>query len=267
MHLLWVEVRQTPNIANPQALLRTDCSSPAKSQNRYSLQSLCAAGHMAWLRQAWQRGRTGRQVCWPKPTKSPLISLHRFLWVGMGKFGGRKGEKGVLPHPHTASAPGQPLLQGSAGLLWGLGHLLGPLESVGDSVHMCVHCCLEMGQDKPWHTSSPRLLDPCLWPHPEPRLVGSLSLPGFPPCTVLATGMSRSPGHPCSWAGAAASTQRTWVLHLGYWEQSLLAQPLVVGARLSGSNSDQPVEPAPATALAERVQSTARPAAAVFYLD
>lgn len=137
-----------PNYCKPPSFITNRCISPAKSQNRYSLQSLCAAGHMARLRQSWQRGRTGRQVCWPKPTKSPLISLHRFLWMGMGKFGGRKGKRGVLPHPHPASAPGQPLLQGSAGLLWGLGHLLGPLESVGDSVHVCVHCCLEMGQDK-----------------------------------------------------------------------------------------------------------------------
>lgn len=103
------------------------------------------------------------------------------------------------------------------------------------------------GRINTWHTRGPRPPDPCLWPHPEPRLVGSLSLPGFPPCTVLATGMSGSPDHPCSWAGDAASTQRTWVLHLGCREHSLLAWPLAVGAGLSGSNSAQPIQPAPAT--------------------
>lgn len=40
---------------------------------------LRAAGHRMRLRQAPQRGRTGRHVCWPKPTNSPLISPHSSL--------------------------------------------------------------------------------------------------------------------------------------------------------------------------------------------
>lgn len=42
-------------------------------------QHLFAAGQRAWLRQSAQRGPTGRQVCWPKPTRSQLISLQRSL--------------------------------------------------------------------------------------------------------------------------------------------------------------------------------------------
>lgn len=50
-------------------------------------------------------------------------------------------DKAVL----ASATPGQPALQGGASLLWGLGHLLRPPQAVGDSVHVCVHCCLGLG--------------------------------------------------------------------------------------------------------------------------
>lgn len=37
------------------------------------------AGQMSWLRHSLQCGLTGRQICWPKPTSSQLISLQRSL--------------------------------------------------------------------------------------------------------------------------------------------------------------------------------------------
>lgn len=66
-----------------------------------------------WESSVWREGRGSRRE-----------PLHPILGVG---------------------TPGQPLFQSSSGFLWGPGCLLGPPESVGDSVHMCVHCCLEMG--------------------------------------------------------------------------------------------------------------------------
>lgn len=132
---------QLPNQVAEDMAFRVPCSWAQ------GLQSPCAAGHRAWLRQVWHRGRTGRQICWPKPTNSPLISLHRSLWGGSGLMQRERGKEGRWEGSPSCpvAAPGQPVLQGCTGLLRGLGHLLGPPESVGNSVHVCVHCCLETG--------------------------------------------------------------------------------------------------------------------------
>ena len=79
-----------PNYKQPPSFIINRLQLPSKGTDRQwpewrraeapGPQSPCAAGHRARLRQAWQRGWTGRQVCWPKPTSRPLISLHSSLW-------------------------------------------------------------------------------------------------------------------------------------------------------------------------------------------
>lgn len=120
--------------------------------------------------------------------------------------------------------------------------------------------------------------------HPEPRLVGGLSLPGFFPTLSFQGGPRAAQCWPQAQEHVTrpplllGRTQRTWVLYLGCGEQCgeqcLLAQPRAVGARLGGSSVAQwayvrslPEEPAPdSTPVRERVGSMARPAAAVIHL-
>lgn len=87
--------------------------------------------------------------------------------VGVGVIsveGGREPTEGSPLHPILGvGTPGQPLLQSPSGFLWGPGCLLGPPESVGDSVHMCVHCCLEMGQGEHSAGSLGQTAHPCPW--------------------------------------------------------------------------------------------------------
>lgn len=154
----------------PQRRHMTD--SEAAGERLLGPQGPGAAGHRARLRQAWQRGWTGRQVCWPKPTNSPLISLHSSLWgwQPVSAQGEREGGRWGSPAPTHLLAPGQPLLQGSSGLLRGLGLLPGPSESVGNSVHMRVHCCRGQGGAGVGHACRPNA--PVSAHGPEPRSGG-----------------------------------------------------------------------------------------------
>ena len=116
-----------PNYRQPPSFIINRLRLPSKGTDRQwpewrraeapGPQSPCAAGHRARLRQAWQRGWTGRQVCWPKPTSRLLISRHSSLW-GWGSSvwsveGGSppEGAHPAPPHPgggHTwaATLPG-----------------------------------------------------------------------------------------------------------------------------------------------------------------
>lgn len=179
-----------------------------------------AAGHRAWLRQAWQRGRTGRQVCWPKPTRSPLISCHSSLWGwGLGQCRRREGRvsfslPGSPPHTHTwaATPPGR---RGSP-----LGTWL-PSWSTSAGWRFCARACplLRRGKWGEWaHSTRPARALPaqrqvCHHPRGPPvgdwnhrALAASLHLTILAAPEVLGQGLSpllgcRPPSHHLSQPG------------------------------------------------------------------
>ena len=109
---------------------QTDSGQSGAGQRAPGPQSPRAAGHRARLRQAWQRGRMGRQVCWPKPTSRPLISLHSSLWgweSSVWREGGSPPE-GAHPSPpwgwaHLGSHSSRALRVSSGDLVAFLVHL------------------------------------------------------------------------------------------------------------------------------------------------
>lgn len=128
-----------PNYKQPPSFIINRLRLPSKGTDRQwpewrraeapGPQSPRAAGHRARLRQAWQRGWTGRQVCWPKPTSRPLISRHSSLWGwGSSVWSVEGGREGAHPAPpwgwaHLGSHSSRALRVSSGDLVAFLVHL------------------------------------------------------------------------------------------------------------------------------------------------